>query len=473
MPVGAYNGGMATAGDILVIDDEQSICYAFERFFSARGWSVRTASSGEAGMAAYRRQRPDVTFLDVRLPDASGLDILARLRAQDPDARVIVITAYGSLETVMQAVKTGSFDYLVKPLDLDRAAELAERALREPEPAGPGESPGEDAPHTRIVGSSRAMQEVYKRIGLVAASEAGVLITGATGTGKELVARAIHEHSPRQEGAFVAVNCGAIPETLVESELFGHVKGAFTGASADRAGRFESADGGTLLLDEVGELPPDAQVKLLRVLDSQVIERVGSTTPIRLDVRILAATNRDLSAEVQQGRFREDLYYRLAVMHIRLPSLRERREDVVPLAEHFLRELAGTGAPATLSPEASRALQDADWPGNVRQLRNAIHHAAVVSAGGRILPEHLPDAVLAGGAVGETPEALMERIIRSAAGGGEGLHETVITPMEKALIRHALRETGGHQGRAADLLGLHRNTLRKKIRRLGLGESTD
>ncbi len=464
-----------TAGDILVIDDEQSICYAFERFFAARGWSVRTASSASAGLAGWRDHRPDVTFLDVRLPDASGLDLLAQLRAEDPEARVIVITAYGSLETVMQAVKTGSFDYLVKPLDLDRAEELAQRALVESravvgaDPAGPPAQRGRG-----IVGSSREMQEVYKRIGLVAASDAGVLITGATGTGKELVARAIHEHSPRQDRPFVAVNCGAIPASLVESELFGHVKGAFTGASTDRPGRFEAADGGTLLLDEVGELPGEAQVKLLRVLDSRVIERVGSTQPIHLDVRILAATNRDLSREVAEGRFREDLYYRLAVMRICLPALRDRREDIVPLAEHFLAELAGDqGGVGILSPEAKRALERADWPGNVRQLRNAMHHAAVVSGGGRILPEHLPEAVDGGvGEVGEI-ERLLERIIELAQPGEEGLHETVITPMERALIRHAMEASEGHQGRAAEILGLHRNTLRKKIRRLGLdGEST-
>jgi two-component system NtrC family response regulator len=374
----------------------------------------------------------------------------------------------------MQAVKTGSFDYLVKPLDLDRAAELAERALAEPAKTSPQADPAEtEAGNTRIVGSSRAMQEVYKRIGLVAASDAGVLITGETGTGKELVARAIHEHSPRQDGPFVAVNCGAIPETLVESELFGHVKGAFTGASADRAGRFEAADGGTLLLDEVGELPPDAQVKLLRVLDSQVIERVGSTTPIRLDVRILAATNRDLSAEVQQGRFREDLYYRLAVMHITLPPLRERREDVVPLAEHFLRELAvGGNLVSTLSPEAKRALRNAHWPGNVRQLRNAVHHAAVVCGGGRVLPEHLPDSIRSGRAVdADSLDGLFSRVIEAAEPGDTGLYEAIIPPLESALIRHALEQTAGHQGRAAELLGLHRNTLRKKIRRLGLDGS--
>ncbi|MFW5732199.1 MAG: sigma-54-dependent transcriptional regulator [Planctomycetota bacterium] len=464
----------STAGDILVIDDEQSICYAFERFFAARGWSVRSASSASAGLTAWREHRPDVTFLDVRLPDASGLDLLAQLRGEDPDARVIVITAYGSLETVMQAVKTGSFDYLVKPLDLDRAEELAQRALvestlpAEANAAGPPADGGR-----RIVGSSREMQEVYKRIGLVAAGDAGVLISGATGTGKELVARAIHEHSPRQDGPFVAVNCGAIPASLVESELFGHVKGAFTGASADRAGRFEAADGGTLLLDEVGELPGEAQVKLLRVLDSQVIERVGSTQPIHLDVRILAATNRELSREVAEGRFREDLYYRLAVMHIRLPALRERREDIVPLAEHFLAELAsGQGGGAILSPEAKRALERADWPGNVRQLRNAMHHAAVVSGGGRILPEHLPESVSGGGGKDGEMERLMGRIIELAGAGEDGLHEAVITPMERVLIRHALEVCDGQQGRAADLLGLHRNTLRKKIRRLGLGDES-
>lgn len=467
---------MADLGTILVIDDEQAICYAFQRFFRARGWRVVAASSAAAGRGAFSTENPDVTFLDVRLPDASGLDLLAELREQDADAKVIIITAYGSLETVMQAVKTGSFDYLVKPLDLDRAAELAQRALLAGNPNAapkpPAEPPGRSV---TLVGSSRVMQEVYKRIGLLAQSDAGVLILGETGTGKELVARAIHEHSARRGKPFVAVNCGAIPENLVESELFGHVRGAFTGASTDRAGRFEAAHGGTLLLDEVGELPAPAQVKLLRVLDSQVVELVGSTEPIHLDVRILAATNRDLRQAVAAGTFREDLYYRLAIMQIDVPALRDRPEDILPLAEHFLAERVGGEPSLAISPPAARLLERYDWPGNVRQLRNAMHHAAVMCGGGPLLPEHLPDdirrnaapsgegsAIDAGRHLGAFLDAL-------PAGPGEQ-YDQAVGALECELISRALRQSDGNQSRAAELLGLHRNTLRKKIRQLGLAD---
>ena len=324
-----------------------------------------------------------------------------------------------------------------------------------------------------LVGSSRVMQEVYKRIGLLAQSEAGVLILGETGTGKELVARAIHEHSARRGKPFVAVNCGAIPETLMESELFGHVRGAFTGASVDRAGRFEAADGGTLLLDEVGELPAPAQVKLLRVLDSQVVERVGSTESIRLDVRILAATNRDLRGAVAAGTFREDLYYRLAIMQIDVPTLRDRREDIVPLAQHFLAQRVGGDVSLEIDPAAAQLLERYGWPGNVRQLRNAMHHAAVVCGGGPILPEHLPEEVRRNGAPSATAETsdadrhLAAFLDALPAQPGEQ-YDTAVGKLERELISRALHDSNGNQSQAAEGLGLHRNTLRKKIRQLGL-----
>jgi len=373
----------------------------------------------------------------------------------------------------MRSIEGKAFDYLTKPLDLDCAEELAIRALQSPQaPPSPGAADwplrGSEGP---IIGSSAAMQEVYKRIAKIAQLDSAVLILGQTGTGKELIARAIHEHGARREGPFIPVNCGALPENLVESELFGHVRGAFTGAESDRAGRFEAADGGTLFLDEVGELPPAVQVKLLRVLDSQVIERVGSVKPIALDVRILAATNRNLTDDVRTGHFRADLYYRLAVMQVELPPLSDRPEDIVPLAEHFLSALARTQeAPAVLDPSAAKALQKHTWPGNVRELKNAVEHATAVAPGQRISPEDLPESVRQASlqsAEGHAIEQIAKDLIAALPRDG-GLYRGAIEPVERAVIREALIRCGGNQSEAADLLGLHRNTLRKKLRELDI-----
>jgi DNA-binding NtrC family response regulator len=462
---------------ILVIDDEESICTAFSRFFGRRGWDVRVVASGADGMDAYLRQRPDVAFLDVRLPDGNGLDVLDELRSIDPDAKIVVITAYGGMKTVMRSIKGKAFDYLTKPLDLDGAEELALRALQSHNAVGkPGAAlwppTGSEG---SIIGSSPVMQEVYKRIAKIAQLDSAVLILGQTGTGKELIARAIHEHGPRRSGPFIPVNCGALPEHLVESELFGHIRGAFTGAELDRAGRFEAADGGTLFLDEVGEFTGAVQVKLLRVLDSQIIERVGSVKPIGLDVRILAATNRNLTEDVRTGRFRSDLYYRLAVMQVELPPLADRREDIVPLAEHFLAILAGTGkAPAVLNPSAAQTLQRHTWPGNVRELKNAVEHAAAVAPGERISPEDLPAPVREapmGAAEGDVIEQIAMDLI-AALPHTDGLHRGAIEPIERAVICEALRRSGGNQSEASDLLGLHRNTLRKKLLELDIDPET-
>ncbi|MCE5326592.1 MAG: sigma-54 dependent transcriptional regulator [Planctomycetaceae bacterium] len=450
---------------LLIIDDEESICFAFERFFSRRGWSVRVASTAAAGLAAYRKAAADVVFVDVRLSDGSGLDVLESLLKDDPAARVIVMTAYGTLETVTRAVRGKAFEYLVKPIDLDRSAELAQRALdsrRTPPPAV-----AQDGPASAMVGSSPAMQDVYKRVALVAAADGAVLILGATGTGKELVARAIHTHSRRSAGPFVAVNCGALPQPLVESELFGHVRGAFTGADADRAGRFEAADGGTLFLDEVGELPPETQVKLLRVLDCQTIERVGSVKPISLDVRVIAATNRNLEAAIAAGHFRADLYYRLAVMRIELPTLAQRGGDILPLARHFIAARAAGGASQGLDAAAASALEAYPWPGNVRELKNAIEHAVALAGAGPILLEHLPQTLRQPSAAAAPPDMPQQYVKGVHAQAGD-LYRAAIEPIEAAVIRQALQQCSGNQSDAAQLLGLHRNTLRKKIRELGI-----
>jgi two-component system nitrogen regulation response regulator GlnG len=465
-----------------VIDDEEAICFAFARYFERRGFAVTVAATGKEGERLFAEARPDIVFLDVRLPDANGLDVLERLRKIDARACVVVITAYGTLETVTRAIRGKAFDYLVKPLDLDRAGQivaeaLASRAAAETrqaasrasptEPAGPAAQAA--APDGLLVGSCPAMQEVYKHIGKVAQVDAAVLILGDTGTGKELVARAIHEHSLRRGRPFVPVNCGALPENLVESELFGYVKGAFSGADGDKPGRFEAADGGTLFLDEVADLPLAAQVKLLRFLDSQTVERLGSIRSIGLDVRVLAATNRDVRKAIEAGCFREDLFYRLAVVQIELPPLASRRDDIVELAEHFLAQRAGDRV--HLSAAAAEMLHGHRWPGNVRELRNAMEHAAVVCGGDLILPQHLPAAVRAA-AGGAGPDASrMEQAAEAYLDSlppGAGKFGRAVESLERALIHRALAETHGNQSAAADLLGLHRNTLRNKLRQLGM-----
>jgi DNA-binding NtrC family response regulator len=465
---------MTATPRILIIDDEEAICFAFQRYFEPRGCRVRVASTAAAGLAAYRQEPADVVFLDVRLPDGDGLELLGRLCEGDPQARVVVITAHGSLEMVTRALRGKAFEYLVKPIDLDRAAELVAQAQASRRAAAAAEAPTPQpqADEPAMVGRSPAIQEVYKRIGRVAESDSSVLILGETGTGKELVARAIHRHSRRRAGPFVAVNCGALPEPLVESELFGHTRGAFTGAAADKPGRFEAADGGTLFFDEIGELPPAAQVKLLRFLDTQTVERLGSVEPRCLSIRILAATNRDLAGAMDEGRFRRDLFYRLAVIQLALPSLAARPEDILLLAGHFLAQRAPAGrAPAILSREAAAVLEAYPWPGNVRELRNAVEHAAIASGGGPILPVHLPEAVREGAAASPRggPEALSLRVEKFARslGGGDSFRQAM-EDLEKALIRRALDEAGGNQSVAAERLGLHRNTLRNKLRDLGL-----
>ncbi len=458
---------MADLRSILVIDDEDAICGAFERFFARRNWQVRLASSGSRGLSLLSQAPAGVVFCDVRLPDRCGLEVLQSIRRRHPDLPVVIITAYGNMETVMTAMERGAADYLVKPIDLDRALELAERfshpARREGD-GGQQDRPGH-AEAGRIVGTSRAMQQLFKRMALAARSQGSVLITGQTGTGKELVARAIHRHSSRSEAPFVAVNCGALPDTLAESELFGCVRGAFTGADVDRPGRFESADSGTLFLDEVAELTPPAQVKLLRVLDSGSLERLGSTQSIRVDVRILAATNRDLPALVEAGDFREDLYYRLAVIQLHLPALRQRDGDVPALAEHFRNLLPGSAQ--GISAETMALLERFDWPGNVRQLQNVIQQAAALAGPGLILPEHLPAEIRDPAGRGN-PAPLPEELLGHVDFQAGQAWRQAIEPVERAVLREALRRTGGLKNAAAEILGLHRNTLRNKLRHYDL-----
>ncbi len=485
---------------MLVIDDEDSICLAFKRFFGRRSWSVRAVATAAEGMAVRRELRPSVVFLDVRLPDRNGLDVLDELA--DGRRNVIVITAFGGLDTVVRAIQGRAYDCLAKPLDLDRALELAERihgtdgaALRGSGMDGAAEQGGAHSsaaparngllrsavsavhgdPEQEFVGNSAAMQSVYKMVARAGGCNSPVLIEGETGAGKELAARAIHRHSDRRDGPLIAVNCGAIPDNLIESELFGHVRGAFTGADTARMGRFEAAEGGSLLLDEIGELPQAVQVKLLRVLDTGVVEPVGSSRGIRLNVRILAATNRNLRREVESGGFRRDLYYRLAVLQVHLPPLRERVEDIAPIAVHLLHR-AGHGG--RLTNEAISALEGHDWPGNVRELRNALAHAMAHAPDGIVRPEHLPESTTrwanpAGSRNGDATDPgrrLREAAVDFALAAPDGRCRRTIEQAERALIEEALRRCGGNQCDAAAYLGLHRNTLRKKLQQRGAGD---
>lgn len=453
---------------VLVVDDESSLQYAFRRLFEGAGWRVEAATTGRKALeAAARAPAPEIIFLDVRLPDVDGLELLPQLRRIVPEAGVIMMTAYGTLETAVRAVDGDVLEYMIKPVDLDRALEIADSCLaaKSEDAAGREATRGESA-RDAFIGHCPCMQQVFRSIGLMAGTEATVLITGETGTGKEMVARAIHNRSRRAAGPFVAVNCGALPEQLVESELFGHVKGAFTGADSGRGGRFEAAGGGTLFLDEVGELPLAAQVKLLRFLDGRTIERLGSVVPVEVDVRVVAATNRNLEEAVRSGAFRADLFYRLAVMRIALPPLRDRLQDVPELAKLFLDQFAAGQAPVITAP-AMQILLAHEWPGNVRELRNVMQHATVVARGGAVLPWHLPmpDACRAGGretGSGTDRDALAAYLDSVDCHAGTAMSETV-GPVEGELIRRAVAKFAGNRSAAAAYLGIHRNTLRNKM----------
>jgi two-component system nitrogen regulation response regulator GlnG len=461
----------STDPHILIVDDEESICRAFQRFFEKRQWNVDVAATGEKGIDTAAADNPDLVFLDVRLPDGDGLQMMERFRELQPDLPVVIMTAYGGMDTVLEAVRGGAFDYLPKPIDLDRAFELAQRAVASHSGARPDTGSVPESDDDDLIGSSKSMQKVFRRVAQVARSNGSVLILGQTGTGKELIARAIHRHSGRSDGPFVAVNCAAIPDNLVESELFGCVPGAFTGAEGQRTGRFEAADGGTLLLDEVGELPPPSQAKLLRVLDSQVFERVGSVEPVPVDVRILAATNSDLNEQMEANNFRADFYYRLAAHRIELPPLADRKEDILSLARHFLRTSQPTDSPdPVLTPDAAEALLAYSWPGNVREMENAMKHALTVAPTATIRPDDLPNAVTSASSRHDLSDELAEAVtdyINNNAQHGEW-HTRTVAVVEKTIIRHALRRCDGNQSQAADLLGLHRNTLRNKIRDLDI-----
>jgi two-component system nitrogen regulation response regulator GlnG len=465
---------------ILIVDDEDGLRWVLEKSLRNAGHDVTTAADGDTALREAERRTFDLIFLDVRMPGMDGLTALGRLRQSRPDALVVVMTAHGTMETAIQAMQRGAYDYLTKPFDIDEAMLLTERALAArrltQEVAQLKSGLLEIWEFGAIVGRHPRMQEVYKTIGRVAATDVTVLLRGESGTGKELVARAVHLYSRRAGKPFVAVSGAAIPATLLESELFGHERGAFTDAKERKLGKLELAHGGTMFLDEVGDMPLELQVKLLRALQERTFERVGGHDPIRVDVRILAATNRDLEALIKEGRFREDLYYRLNVVSVNLPPLRERRRDIPLLVEHFLAKYAEQLGQRVVAPSALDRLVGYEWPGNVRELENVIQRAIVMATGGVILTEHLPIgpvSAAASGAIDATLEEVIEHRLLDCVRGlreqqSANLYDLMVGLVEKPLLRAVLRETEGNQVRAAQLLGINRNTLRKKLKEHGI-----
>ncbi len=446
---------------VLIIDDEAGIRQALKQVLEYEGMEVRTASSGGEGISLYTELRPHLVFLDVKMAGLDGLETLTRLRDLDPRAVIVMISGHGTIATAVEATQRGAFDFLEKPLDTDRLLVTVRNALAHAALSGENERLREAAASRyAMVGSGPALQTVRELIARVGPTNARVLITGENGTGKELVARALHESSPRHGRAFIEVNCAAIPSELIESELFGHMKGSFTGAFADRAGKFEQADGGTLFLDEIGDMSLPAQAKLLRVLQEGVVTRIGGVKSIHVDVRVIAATNKDLGLEIAEQRFREDLLYRLNVVEIEVPPLRDRLEDVPALVAHFTQQLsaeAGVGG-RQLGEDAMRRLQSRHWPGNIRELRNAVERALILAPGKVVSATDL-DRIFPG-ADGAPPPAV--------GAVGAQTFETFKHEAEKAFLQLKLREHDWNVSETARALKMPRSNLYKKMERYGL-----
>jgi two-component system nitrogen regulation response regulator GlnG len=464
---------------ILIVDDDESVRWVLKKALEKEGLAVVLAKDAAEGFAALAEGGISLVLMDIRMPGMSGLDALDRIRREGQSAAVIIMTAQATMQNAIEAMRRGAYDYVTKPFDLDEVAILAKKALdvrRLSQEVDTLKAEVREKYEGGLVGTTPAMQEIYKTIGRVAESDATVLINGESGTGKELVARAIHYHSKRSGRPFVAVNSAAIPSELLESELFGHEKGAFTGAVARKIGKFEAAAGGTLFLDEIGDMSMSLQGKLLRVLQEKEFERVGGTEPIRTDVRVIAATHHTLEKMVRENRFREDLFYRLNVIQINIPPLRKRKDDILPLAEHFLRKhQSGQSGPLrVLTPETQKVLRAYDWPGNVRELENAVQRALALSQGDKIFPDALPPQVFSPGkGVTVSFENFLEEkltdLVDRLGGLDKGdIYDMVIRRVEKPLLTLVLKKTEGNQVRAAQLLGINRNTLRKKIRELGI-----
>ncbi len=463
-------------GRILIADDEEGLRWVLEKGLRQAGYRVSAVEDAESVLREVHAEPYDLIFLDVRMPGMDGLTLLGQLRGLCPDAQVVIMTAHGTMETAIQAMQRGAYDYLAKPFDLDEVLLLAERALTAKqltqEVSQLKRGLREVWEFGVLIGRHPRMQEVYKTIGKIAASDVTVLLRGESGTGKELVARAIHHYSRRAGRPFVAISCAAIPGPLLESELFGHERGAFTDAKERKLGKLELAHGGTVFLDEVADMPLDLQAKLLRALQERSFERVGGHDSIRVNVRVIAATNRDLEAMLREGRFREDLFYRLNVVSLALPSLRERRGDIPLLVDHFLAKYTADLGERAIAAEALDRLAGYDWPGNARELENVIQRAMVMATGGVILPEHLPippvsaaASVTADATLEDVIEGKLMECVRGLRDRPEAkLYDLLVGLVEKPLFKAVLRETRGNQVRAAALLGINRNTLRKKLK---------
>jgi nitrogen regulation protein NR(I) len=469
---------------LLLIDDEEDVQYSFKRIFDSPEIELTTAASGEEGLKIIPKLKPDLVVMDFRMGGINGLETLRRIRQIDSKVLVILMTAYGTSQTAIEAMKLGAYDYLLKPFDVPKLKEIINGALKTARDMRQVVSyqpllETEDY-ELGIVGRSEPMQKVFKLIGQLAGSDATALITGESGTGKELVARAIYHHSERSAKPFLAVNCAAIPEQLLESELFGHERGAFTGATIQRIGRFEQCHQGTIFLDEIGDMTPATQTKILRVLQSGTFERVGGNEPIRVDVRVIAATNKPLEQAVAARQFREDLFYRLNVVRIPLAPLRERIEDIRLLVNYFLKKLAQNSGrpPKSISSSASRALEKYHWPGNVRELENVIRRAGVVAKGDVILPGDLPPEIVDPGSTSTSAAQLAATPTATGESAGTEMSSVakmmfrwarqnpklkILPAVERELIIYALQETKGNQVHAAKLLGITRATLRKRL----------
>jgi two-component system nitrogen regulation response regulator GlnG len=460
--------------NVWLVDDDASIRWVLERALRQGGMAPTAFDQADTALAALRRDRPDVLITDIRMPGRSGLELLTQIRASQPELPVIVMTAHSDLDSAVAAYQGGAFEYLPKPFDIDQAVDLVRRAAQQrfaaPEPAPEARRIPE------MLGQAPAMQEVFRAIGRLSRSSMTVLITGESGTGKELVARALHRHSPRVAKAFIALNTSAFTADLLESELFGHEKGSFTGADQLRRGRFEQADGGTLFLDEIGDMSPQLQTRLLRVLAENEFYRVGGQIPVRVDVRVIAATHQDLEERVRQGQFREDLLHRLNVIRIEVPPLRSRREDIAELLVHYLSAAAlELGVePKTLTPEATAALSNFEWPGNVRQLVNACRRLTATAPGREITVEDIPADL--GGVPGaaklqdEWTRQLTHWAEKRLAAGETPLLDDALPEFERTLIRAALRQAQGGRQEAARLLGWGRNTLTRKLKELTMDD---
>ena len=510
---------------ILIVDDDEEIRYSLSRVLGSRGYNVETAASGEEGIERVKKgPAPDLVMSDIRMGGMSGIETLQHMRSINPNLQIVLMTAFGTAQTAIEAMKFGAYDYIMKPFDVTKVFEIVAKAInatKDLKNAGSYEKKVNHEDYKEgIVGNSPAMQEVFKVIGQVAASDATVLVTGQSGTGKELIAKCIYRHSLRSGGPFVAINCAAIPDNLIESELFGHEKGSFTGATAQRIGRFEQCDKGTIFLDEIGDMALQTQTKILRVLQEGEIQRVGGTETIKVDVRIIAATNKDLEQMVEEKEFREDLYYRLNVFRIRVPTLHERKEDIPAIVDFMLQSLVKERkARATrLSEDAMRALTRYSWPGNVRELGNVVYHSAVVAQGDVILLKDLPEPLRGWGApadassspaaagatsesfggassgAGEVAEPRVAPMAPAAASAGgligdatppvlslTGLYDQlykalldrqgkrILMQIERQMVERAIADTGGNQARAAEILGITRNTLKKRLDEYSMG----